>query len=541
MLSQPPELPVDYYHSNFQLLLNNAIQTYDDLLADEEKSWIESYNKLDKASQCLLIRLLSRKGEWFRSDKLVYEEIGDITACLVQLSKHKLIFLPEKLNCRQLARSLLTKPEIAALYPNLNKQLPKAELISLLPDEEVDITTLPFTCIQLLHAELMPIFTALFFTNTHQDFTQFVLSDLGLNRFESYSLSRKLRYFNHRNELLSLLEIGDIGNQYYEYRKAPLEHIQHWLNALPAKSGHQDVDKKRSHLINKLARDLERYERFDEAIAHFSENALPPSRERRVRMWEKMGLDEQALALTQDMLSSPYDVDEWEVAQRIERKLVKKLGDKPSPAKKPKFEEVYIELDLSEQRVEVTTQIHYNQSGWETYYLENCFLNGLFGLVFWDSIYAPVQGAFNHAYQYRPLDLYRPEFSENRSEPIETDIHRFLTLGYEPLIERYSEKYGIANPYVIWDVFTPEHITQAGISLPEEQLVELFRVMLSDMRNFRAGQPDLVAFKNGEFKFVEVKGPGDKLQQNQIRWLQKFQQLSVNAEVCYVNYSKKKS
>jgi Holliday junction resolvase len=90
-------------------------------------------------------------------------------------------------------------------------------------------------------------------------------------------------------------------------------------------------------------------------------------------------------------------------------------------------------------------------------------------------------------------------------------------------------------------VFIPEYITQASSALPKDQLVELFRVMLSDMRNFRAGQPDLVAFKNGELKFIEVKGPGDKLQQNQIRWLQKFQQLGVNAEVCYVNFSKKKS
>ncbi|WP_267898671.1 VRR-NUC domain-containing protein [Vibrio penaeicida] len=40
---------------------------------------------------------------------------------------------------------------------------------------------------------------------------------------------------------------------------------------------------------------------------------------------------------------------------------------------------------------------------------------------------------------------------------------------------------------------------------------------------------------------MEVKGPGDKLQQNQIRWLQVFQKIGINAEVCYVNFPRKNS
>ncbi|WP_104400586.1 VRR-NUC domain-containing protein [Vibrio penaeicida] len=536
-----PELAPDYYHKNFQLLLDHALGIYGDLLSEDELLWINRFQSLNVSPQCLLIRMLSRKGEWFRSDKLVYEEIEDIQASLIELEQKNLIQVPATLSAKTLAHELLTKPEITTLFPSMGKSLPKSTIVATLPEEELNTGQLQFSCIQLLHANLMPIFTALFFTNTHQDFTQFVLSDLGLSQFESYKIDRELRYFNHRDELDLLLQIGELSNQYYEQRKPTLEQVNHWLRDLPPAIAHSDINKKRSHLVNKLARDLERFEQYDSAIDWFNKNTLPPSRERRARIWEKQDKNEHALQLVREMIESPYDVDEKEVAQRIERKLLRKLGHTAKAQKKPVFEEVFIELDLSQDRVEIASQQHFCREGWDVFYLENGFLNGLFGLAFWDCIFASVQGAFNHAYQYRPLDLYRPEFSQMRAIELDRSFKEFLNDGYEALEKRYIEKQGKANPYVIWELFALEHIQLAERALPKEKLAELFKVILSDMRNFRAGQPDLVAFKGNQFKFIEVKGPGDKLQQNQIRWLQAFQKLGVNAEVCYVNFPRKNS
>jgi hypothetical protein len=47
--------------------------------------------------------------------------------------------------------------------------------------------------------------------------------------------------------------------------------------------------------------------------------------------------------------------------------------------------------------------------------------------------------------------------------------------------------------------------------------------------------PDLIAFKDEGFHWIEVKGPGDKLQDNQWRWIKEFERLSVPFSVCYVN------
>ncbi|MBD1558701.1 VRR-NUC domain-containing protein [Vibrio sp. S9_S30] len=534
-----PELAPDYYRKNFHILLDHAVSLYGDLLSEDELLWIGRFQSMSIPSQCLLIRMLSRKGEWFRSDKLVYNEIHNIPACLIELEQQSLIQLPSALSARTLAQELLTKPEITTLFPAIQKSFPKAAIIEALPDEDIETQQFEFSCIRLLHANLMSIFTALFFTNTQQDFTQFVLSDLGLNQFEHYKLNHELRYFKHRDELDLLLQIHEFNNQYYDQRKPTLDQVNHWLRVLPPACVHNDINKKRAHFINKLARELERYEQYDKALEWFDEHALPPSRERRARIWEKQNKDEHALQLVREMIQSPYDVDEKEVAQRIERKLLRKLGHNAKAQKKPTFEEVFIELDLSQDRVEIASQQYFSREGWDVFYLENSFLNGLFGLTFWDCIFAPVQGAFNHAYQYRPLDLYRPEFSQKRAIELDKAFHEFLDDGYESLEKRYISKQGIANPYVIWEVLTREHIQLAKRALPKEKLVELFKVMLSDMRNFRAGQPDLVAFKGNQFRFIEVKGPGDKLQQNQVRWLHACQQIGINAQVCYVNFPKK--
>ncbi|GAL33805.1 hypothetical protein restriction endonuclease-like VRR-NUC domain [Vibrio maritimus] len=79
-------------------------------------------------------------------------------------------------------------------------------------------------------------------------------------------------------------------------------------------------------------------------------------------------------------------------------------------------------------------------------------------------------------------------------------------------------------------------LTLAIESISNNQLVGLFEVMLADIRAYRSGQPDVVAFKDGDWMWCEVKGPGDKLQHNQIRWMKQFERLNIRYQVCYVNH-----
>ncbi|MCQ6508125.1 VRR-NUC domain-containing protein, partial [Vibrio parahaemolyticus] len=73
---------------------------YSDLLTDEEQSLLCSFDYLNKHAQCILVRLYSRKGCWFRSYKLNYLEIPLIDSALAELGGQDLISLSPALTHR---------------------------------------------------------------------------------------------------------------------------------------------------------------------------------------------------------------------------------------------------------------------------------------------------------------------------------------------------------------------------------------------------------------------------------------------------------
>ncbi|MCD8476472.1 MAG: hypothetical protein LRY40_09575 [Shewanella fodinae] len=75
-------LPADYYWQNFELMLTSVAERYLDIFPAEQQGALQCYRSLPDKSKMLLVRLLSRKGEWFRLDKLHYHEIGDIAMAL---------------------------------------------------------------------------------------------------------------------------------------------------------------------------------------------------------------------------------------------------------------------------------------------------------------------------------------------------------------------------------------------------------------------------------------------------------------------------
>ncbi len=102
------------------------------------------------------------------------------------------------------------------------------------------------------------------------------------------------------------------------------------------------------------------------------------------------------------------------------------------------------------------------------------------------------------------------------------------------LLTRYDEKFGISNPFVHWSLISKELLEMALDTIPTNMLMALFKIQLSDLKLYRNGMPDLIAFKGNEFEWIEVKGPGDKLQDNQWRWIKEFTRLNVPFAVCYV-------
>ncbi|MFA0161343.1 VRR-NUC domain-containing protein [Vibrio splendidus] len=540
-----PQLSPTYYLDNFNRLVEHAQTLYTDLLSDDECRWLSAYKCLSLSSQCLMVRLLSRKGRWFRSDKLNYVEIPDLNSALQELSTAGFIALSHPAEQHDLVISnvelglhLLTKPELLNVFPAFksNKTAKKDELLLLLDQQPFDqFQNLNFDCIYIVEAQVIDVLLLLFFANTYQDLSQFVLSDLGLNTFENYPLSKQRRFFTSRNQLNQLIQMRDIQRQYSEGDRKDPEFLELLLQSIPAESEHRSSARKRSRLINDIARDLERLNQNDQAIFWFKQSVLPPSRERLARIYDKQDELDLMCDIVTKIKTVPSDVSELEVAIKLEDRLLRKQGHKVPRASKPSCEQIKLELDLSQTRVELAVKQHLESQGWDVYFSENSFLCGLFGLAFWEVIFADVEGAFINRYQHRPLDLYHSDFVDKRAEQVEAVFQTISKHGLNHLLYIYDQKHGIANPFVHWNYFPRSLVEHSMKAIPNALIVDLFKVILSDLKLFRTGMPDLIAFKDKEFHWIEVKGPGDKLQDNQWRWIKEFERLSVPFSVCYVN------
>ncbi len=535
IMPEPIVLPSNYYLSNFLTLIHHALDMYPDLLSGAEMQWLEDFDHLSTQAQCLMVRLLSRKGEWFRSDKLKYEEIDDVQASLNELEMSKFIALNPDISNSTLATHLLTKPEVIELFSITNKQAKKEVIIkALAPDFFSQYGALGFLIIKLESPQVIDVLLALFFANTHQDLSQFVLDELGLHQFEHYPLSHERRFFSSRNQLDKLLALSQTQKSYQDGDRQCVDTLINHLEQLAVPIQHHYIERKRQHLINDIARDLERRDEFDLAIHWFEQTSLPPSRERRARIFDKQNKIGEMSDVVTSILDTPHNIAELEVGNKLYQRLQRLKGERIQRVKKPVFTEHHLSLDLSQQRVELMVKTHFEQNGYEVFYSENILLNGLFGLAFWDVIFSPVEGAFLNRYQYRPLDLYHHDFALKRQVLIDNVFARLEKDGFSHLRQIYRDKVGISNPFVVWNIFTPQLLEYATTYMPRSLLCQLFRIMLRDLKCYRNGLPDLVLFKNGKFEWMEVKGPGDRLQDNQWRWIYEFKKLNVPFSVCYV-------
>jgi hypothetical protein len=84
------------------------------------------------------------------------------------------------------------------------------------------------------------------------------------------------------------------------------------------------------------------------------------------------------------------------------------------------------------------------------------------------------------------------------------------------------------NPLVNWQYLDLDLIELALERIDYRHWRAVFSRILGDLRNNRSGFPDLVHFPPGDgYCLIEVKGPGDSLQNNQQRWMQYFHEHGI--------------
>ncbi|EJM73956.1 VRR-NUC domain-containing protein [Pseudomonas sp. GM55] len=544
------ENPLDdpfYYLNNFMQVLDWLEHRYGDVLSVEEQRFIRDFNDLSRESRALLVRMVMRKGIHFRCSKLHYAEIGDIASAAEPLVA--LGWLDEKLPLSvEVLFDLLLKAEVVQYFGNAIDQ-PKGKktdwlptLIEQFPEARSFGEWCPSLNERLFRLTIMGLCDRLrlmFFGNLYQDWSEFVLADLGIFTYEKVEFCADSRGFRSREDVDACMFLHQC-QQRFEAGEA-LAGIVEQINGLTLINPW--LQRRRDKLLFQIAQHCERMADFSMALALYRHCAYPGARQRSIRVLERCGEYERALDLATQAEQSPQSVAEQQQLLRMLPRLRRKLGG--PPVKRPSAREMLrLELQLPRtdpvMSVEFHVQAHLTEDSAPVHYVENSLINSLFGLLCWPAIFAPLPGAFFHPFQRAPVDLLSEDFHERRADLFEACLAELDDGRYRSTIQRrYDEKWGVQSPFVFWNVLSDELLEQALDCLPAEHLKHWFNRLLLDIKANRAGMPDLIQFwpQQKTYRMIEVKGPGDRLQDNQLRWLEFCHEHQMPVAVCYVQWA----
>ena len=537
-----------YYLHNFRQVLDWLRLRYADLLDAQEQSFIDGFARLPQPSQALLVRMVMRKGMLFRERRLSYAEIGPTRQALEPLLQLGWVEDDAPLGLDELFQMLLkdeistcfgpllTRPKAAKaeLFEQLRELFPEARPLSQWwPDftESIYVLRQQAVCDRL---------RLMFFGNLYQDWSEFVLADLGLMRYEQVTFSSDSRALRERADIELCLALHACAEQLET--DADIDPLLARLDSL--RTTNPWLERRRARVQYQIAQGCERLGDWPRALAIYPRCAHPQARERHIRVLERSGDYPAALELALLAAEQPGNAAEAQALTRIIPRLTRKLGGPPHPRRKA---QAVNRLDLclppesASLGVERAVQTHLQQIGaGPVHYVENTLFNSLFGLLCWEAIFAPLPGAFFHPFQSGPQDLLDAGFHARREALFAACLGQLDDGRYrQTVLANHEAKHGLQSPFVYWELLSRELLEQALDCLPPAHLKQCFLRLLEDIQANRAGMPDLIQFwpQEKRYRMIEVKGPGDRLQDNQLRWLEFCANHGLPVDVCHVQWA----
>ncbi len=556
-------LPEGYYLDNFELVLETVAERDGDLLQPDERQFLETFRTLSEGARRLFVRLLSRKGPIFRRDRLAYREVPSIDDALAELAAAGFADRAQDAATDELL-CLLLRGELAEIATELlpeaaSPRARKDRLLRSLLAADVDAKRLRdavvgrFDPVRLRRLEQVAVFRLLFFGNLSQDWTEFVLRDIGVVRYEAYELRRDLRLFpsrgavddylrlrRARHAIQRLLDTGD-GDQAVELGRTLLEHAEGCPEGAQAPRWHPGARRLADRVFNEIGRHLERSGEQRRALTFYRAATTPPARERTARILARYGSVAQALALCEEIGASPRDESEVRFARKFAHRLRRMRGEPLRAPKRRRRPTRRLTLErLDDIPVERLALAALAAEGRQGFFSENWLWKSLFGLAFWDIVFSPVAGAFQHPFQLGPLDLASPSFRANRAGAVEHRLEE-LRADSEPgprLLRRYDEKEGVANRLVSWHEGVRDHLELALTRLQGDHLAYVFDRLSRDLWRYRRGLPDLFVPRDEApgFELYEVKSPGDQLRPEQTAWIDHLNDGGIPATILKVDW-----
>lgn len=535
-----------YYLDNFQRVLDWIALRYDDLLVEDERAFIAAFPALSRPARALFVRMVMRKGELFRASKLNYAEIGCPVEAARQLLPTGWVELDPVLGLDELFE-LLSKPEIALVFQLTmhQKSARKAEQLAWLRPDFADSRPFsdwyrdcPDTALRIVAKPLCDRLRLIFFGNLRQDWTEFVLSDLGIYRFEQVEFSQASRGFRSRRDIDLYLQLHACRER-FESGESPDTIVP---DLPPPAPDNEWIDGRREKLLFKIGQHYEKQQDYGRAHAAYVACRFPGARGRAIRVLEKNGQYAQAHALLLQAQAAPESDAERQHLLRIGPRLARKLGHVRTKARRAAPAEridLCLPMPAGDWWVEGVVRDHLACIEAPVFYVENALANALFGLLCWRAIFSAIPGAFFHPFHRAPADLHSPDFYQRRAREFDACLAELDDGRYRDTIRRhFVEKAGIQSPFLLWDYLDDALIALALDCIPAAHLKRWCERILHDVKANRSGFPDLIQFWPSErrYRMIEVKGPGDRLQDNQLRWIDYCATHQMPVAVCYLQW-----
>ena len=550
-LPSEAHLPYGYYLLNFLTVLAEVEARDGDLLLPGEHEALARFRACSLPAQRLYVRMLTRKGPWFRRDGLHYAEIGDPVSPIVELLQAGFCenqatledLLP--LLRRQDLLEIMGTCGVAFLKSQRREELQLALLQGIAEPELLALLRTRLRPVRPLLGELRRRIFLMFYGNFEQDLSSFVIADTGHIHYEAYAIDPGTRSFDTRSDVDYMLSLHGLRERLGAVASGP--ELAELTQATLAMGAHPGVRQQRRFqgLLNDLGQTWERAKQAEQAMNCYALSERPPSRERQVRLLAAQGNLEAACHLAMTLADLPKDVGEARFARSFLQRQRKKVGFvepwlvaqsplEPIPA-------VHMTVPRpASGSVEMAALERARSDGWEGFFTENTLWRALFGLAFWEELFAPVPGAFQHRFQNAPLDLRSGSFYANRQPLIEKKLAWLAnSKGLSAhLLEIADRKWGVANAFLNWRRLNRPYLNEALRRIEPTVALGVLITMVQNPTAFDSGFPDLFLFRpeSDAWKLWEVKGPGDTLRPEQEWWLKHFNRLGCCAEVAWIRF-----
>jgi DNA polymerase III subunit epsilon len=534
-----PDLPAFYYHDHFVEMLSFVRTTYGSILTDEHDAFIAGFHSLSKDAQCLLIRMVNRRGAIFNRSLFKYPEISDVDRAAEDL-----------LACGQartlqagdynafvvcLPKDVLHRGAKAAGRTDVRSSWAKPKLV------EYFLTQVPFEVvaehcgaagfIALHDTRPLEFLLYLYFGKTERDLKNFALRDLGVLRtnketsFQArFADGEEARACFHYSRLLDRLEVKSAAI----FQEA----VSEIFGGPECPTGYAaDL---RSRAACQAGQFFEKKGEKELAVQLYRAGTSAECNERLARLLYAVGRKADAEELLRRMIDDPASDGEHVFATDF---YARKFGGRRTGSC----------TELLRAGVTLTVDDTYRgnpeagvagvmrRQGYRVFFAENTLWQTLFGLLFWEELFE--SGQLHSSFDWLPHCLKDRSFVRLFDVRIGEKLEAVRTgTALALLLRTIAARWGRPNGVFAWDHVDVDALRLLLAQASGAGLATILRAMCEDFREMRDGFPDLMLAKDDEVSFLEIKAEGDAIRRNQLTRLRQLGNAGIRADIGRVDF-----